>query len=152
MELKYCTNIFSNLDLNLKILLLYYLHFLSSIYLVCEHSCKFNEALILQPIFSNLYLRYIILKDWCQIRYIDWWTKFQVNTTSFRTNLSKFRLSIKYCKISMLDLHSTPSKFLECKFSSKPGKVLNLEPICLKIEFGYNILKCQKRQTPIQHL
>ena len=37
--------------------------FAFSIYLVCEYSCKFNEALILQPIFSNLYLRYIILKD-----------------------------------------------------------------------------------------
>ena len=34
----------------------------------------------------------------------------------------------------MLDLHSTPSKFLECKFSSKSGKVLNLGPIYLKID------------------
>ena len=51
----------------------------------------------------------------------------------------------------MLDLHSTPCKFLECKFSSKPGKVLNLGPIRLKIDFGYKILKYQC-QTPIQHL
>ena len=43
----------------------------------------------------------------------------------------------------MLDLHSTPSKFLECKFSNKSGEVLNLGPICLKIYFRYKILKYQ---------
>ena len=41
----------------------------------------------------------------------------------------------------MLDLHSTPSKFLECKFSNKSGKVLNLEPIYLKILTGVEISK-----------
>ena len=43
----------------------------------------------------------------------------------------------------MLDLHSTASKFLECKFLSKSGKVLNLGPICLKIDFKYKILSYQ---------
>ena len=43
----------------------------------------------------------------------------------------------------MLDLHSTPSKFLECKFSNKSGEVLNWGQICLKIDFRYKILKYQ---------
>ena len=41
----------------------------------------------------------------------------------------------------MLDLYSTPSKFLECKFSSESGEVLNLGPICLKIDFRYKDLE-----------
>ena len=47
----------------------------------------------------------------------------------------------------MLAQHSTPSKFLECKFSSKSGEVLNLGPSCLKIDFRYKIMKyqCQTR-------
>ena len=45
--------------------------------------------------------------------------------------------------MSMLDLHSTPSKFLECKFSSKSAKVLNLRPNCLKTDFGCTVLKYQ---------
>ena len=55
-------NIFPNLDLNLKILLLSYLQLLSSNYLVLEYSCKFNEALILGPIFLRIDFRYKILK------------------------------------------------------------------------------------------
>ena len=49
--------------------------------------------------------------------------------------------------MSMLDLDSTLSKFLECKFSSNSGKDLNLRPIYLKINFRYKILKyqCQTR-------
>ena len=43
----------------------------------------------------------------------------------------------------MLDLDSTPSKFPECKFSSKSSKVLNLGPIYLKIDFSCKILKYQ---------
>ena len=43
----------------------------------------------------------------------------------------------------MLDLHSTPSKFLECKFLSESVKFLNLGPICLKIDFRYKILTYQ---------
>ena len=39
---------------------------------------------------------------------------------------------------SILYSHPTPSKFLECKFSSKSGEVLNLGPICLKRDFRYN--------------
>ena len=46
--------------------------------------------------------------------------------------------------MSMLDLHSTPSKFLECKFSSKSGKVINLGAIYLKIDFRYKLLKYVK--------
>ena len=37
----------------------------------------------------------------------------------------------------MLDLHSTPSAFPECKFSNKSGAVLILEPNCLKIDLKY---------------
>ena len=49
--------------------------------------------------------------------------------------------------MSMLGLHSTPSKFLECKFSSKYDEDLNLGLICLKLDFRYKILKhqCQTR-------
>ena len=43
----------------------------------------------------------------------------------------------------MLDLHSTLSRYLECKFSSKSGEVLNLEQICLKIDLRYKVLKNQ---------
>ena len=45
--------------------------------------------------------------------------------------------------MSMLDLQSAPSEFLERKSSSKSGKLLNLGPICLKIDFRYKILKNQ---------
>ena len=34
--------------------------------------------------------------------------------------------------MSMLDRHSTPSKFPECKFPSKYGEFLNMGPICEK--------------------
>ena len=49
--------------------------------------------------------------------------------------------------MSMLDMHLAPSEFLEWKFSSKSGKLLNLGPIYLKIDFRYKILKnqCQTR-------
>ena len=50
---------------------------------------------------------------------------------------------MKYRKMSPLHLHSTPSKFLECKFSSKSGEVLSMGPIYLKIDFRYKILKYQ---------
>ena len=53
--------------------------------------------------------------------------------------------------MSMLDLHSTPCKFLECKFSSKSSKVLDLGTIYLKIDFRYKILKYQC-QTCTQRL
>ena len=43
----------------------------------------------------------------------------------------------------MSDLHSTLSKCLECKFSSKSDEVLSLVPICLKIDSRYKILKDQ---------
>ena len=36
-----------------------------------------------------------------------------------------------------------PSKGFPFKFSSKSGEVLNLQPICLKIDFRHKILKCQ---------
>ena len=49
--------------------------------------------------------------------------------------------------MSMLDLYLTPSKFLECKFSSKSGKVLNLGAIYLKIDFTYKILKYLQTRT-----
>ena len=52
-------------------------------------------------------------------------------------------LDFKYCKMSMLDFHSIPFEFRECKFSSKSGKVLNLVPIYLKIDFRCNIVKYQ---------
>ena len=39
----------------------------------------------------------------------------------------------------MSDLHSTTSKFLEWKFSRISGEVLNLGPICLKLDFTYKI-------------
>ena len=47
----------------------------------------------------------------------------------------------------MLVLHATFSKFIECKFPSESGDILNLGPICLKINFRYQILKyqCQTR-------
>ena len=67
-EAEYWMNIFSNLDLNLKILLLSYLHLLSSNCLVCEYSCKFNEALVLGPIFLKIDFRYKILKYQCHTR------------------------------------------------------------------------------------
>ena len=41
----------------------------------------------------------------------------------------------------MLDMHSAPSKFLKQTFSCKSGKVLNLGPICLKIDFSCKTLK-----------
>ena len=45
------------------------MHFLCSNCVVCEYSCKFNEALISGIICSNLYFRYLILKYWCKIYY-----------------------------------------------------------------------------------
>ena len=53
--------------------------------------------------------------------------------------------------MSMLDLHSTPFKFLACKFLSKSGKVSNLVPICLEIDIRRKILKYQC-QTHTQRL
>ena len=86
---------------------------------------------------------YRILKYCCQIRYkhLQMLTREQNfnwirRDFSFRTNLTKFMFWTKYRTMSMLDLRSTPFKFLECKFSSKSGKVLNLGPICLKIRMS----------------
>ena len=53
--------------------------------------------------------------------------------------------------MSMLDLYSTPSEFLGCKFSSKSDEVLNLGSICLKIDFRNKIVK-YPCQTHTQHL
>ena len=51
----------SQIWLELKILLSY-LHLLSSNCLGCEFSSKVNEALILKPIYPNLYFKHLILK------------------------------------------------------------------------------------------
>ena len=53
--------------------------------------------------------------------------------------------------MSMLDLHLTPFKFLDCKFLSKSGKVSNLVPICLEIDIRCKILAYQC-QTHTQRL
>ena len=45
----------------------------------------------------------------------------------------------------MLDLYSTPSKFHECKFSSKFGEVLNFGLICLKLDFKCKVLNINVR-------
>ena len=41
----------------------------------------------------------------------------------------------------MSDSYSTPSKYLEYKFSSKPFEILSLIPISLNIDFRYKTLK-----------
>ena len=39
--------------------------------------------------------------------------------------------------LSMSDLYSTPSKYVECMFSSKSDEVFSLGPIYLKIDIRY---------------
>ena len=47
------------------------------------------------------------------------------------------------------DLYSTPSKYLEGKFSNKPDEGLILGPICPNIDCRYKVLKDQCRiRTP----
>ena len=43
--------------------------------------------------------------------------------------------------MSMSDSYSTPSKYLEYKFSSKPFEILSLIPISVNIDFRYKTLK-----------
>ena len=45
--------------------------------------------------------------------------------------------------MSVLDMHSTHSKFFVWKFLSKSGKVLNLLPISPNTDFRQKILKYQ---------
>ena len=121
-----------------------YLHSLSSSCLVCEYSCKFNEASILGPIWSYLYFKCMTLKHSRQIRIKHLQILVQVLLGPTCPNL---RFWIRYWKMPMSGLHSIPSKFLECKLSSKSGEILNLVSVCLKTDFRYKILKhqCQTR-------